>query len=231
MSVANKRKSSSSAPAKHAAKVHVTADNEDQPTAAAAATAADDIAADDAAPTLTDQQRYMQMAYQVGSSSTAAAAAAAKKRSNAAGAVGVPFYADAPLTPVQLAFVNHGLANWLTVRQTWIARDSLDTKKSSKKSNSPTDAAAAASSSGKTQLPHPLSEHALPKRAAVDSDSDSDAFVADDGSSSDDDGFDINLNVPRIIAAREAYAVFEPRVKLSHMVDILNACWEEEESD
>jgi hypothetical protein len=227
-----KRKSppaASASSSSHAAKVHVTADRRDQPIPTPAAEQPheeesdqefDADSADHAAP-MSEQTRYMQQAYQVTS----------KVAPRPAGAVGVPSYVDKPLTAVQKAFVNHGLARWTAGRTAWVARD--DAAKSSKAvSSSSATAAAAAPSTGKTPLPHALSSHATPKVASpsnpnsdAGSGTDDEEYVAAD--SSDEDS-DINLDVPRIIQARESYSKFEPRVKLSHMVDILNVCWEEE---
>jgi len=111
--------------------------------------------------------------------------------------------------------------------------------------------------SGKTSLPHPMSSYATSRPRQVkqredssadedepnqsnptntnaaspdhadDDDDDDDAFVAT-LSDSDSDS-DINLDVPRIVHARESGEEFNPRVKLSHMVDILNVIWEDEE--
>ena len=177
------------------------------------------------------QDKYMQAAYQVDRVSThnSAAVAVTSKPSSRVGEVGVPFYIDAPLTPTQLSFVNHGLHRWLKVRENWVTGNGTVQRRKTKldkptiHTTSSNTAPSSSSSAGKTQLPHPMSINSLANHHSDDDDDDDDGEFVVDGSDSDE--IDINEDVPRIIRAREEGTILDPRVKLSHMVDILVACW------
>lgn len=140
-------------------------------------------------------------------------------------------------------FVNHGLAKWREVRSAWTGRD--DKAAGAKRAAaaaagadaaSSTGAAAASPTGGKTALPHaPLARGRSRSKYADTSDeeraegTDEDEFVAASSSDDDPNERDINADVPAILEAREHYQPFVPRVKLSHMVDILICIWEDEE--
>lgn len=141
-------------------------------------------------------------------------------------------------------FVNHGLAKWRQVRSAWTGREdeAAGAKRAAAAAAAGADAAsssgaaAAAPGGGKTALPHaPLARGRSRSKYADTSDeeraegTDEDEFVAASSSDDDPNERDINADVPAILEAREHYQPFVPRVKLSHMVDILICIWEDEE--
>lgn len=243
-STVSRNATASPTPAEPTTKVHIIAGESNQPRAAAAAVA---VVVDDS-----PQSAFMSSQYGLSQRAVAPPPPAA------AGVVGVPWYdPNAELTPAQKAFVNGGLARWRQTRRAWVtgataqAPDGMESvaakgKKAAAAAAAASAAAAAQSSpsssggGGKTTLPHAMTSHAQPSPAkpptrSSDDDDAGDQYFAATDDTGDEEGSeaasDINADVPRIIAARENYSVMEPRVKLSHMVDILNVCWEEEEDD
>jgi hypothetical protein len=197
----------------------------------AAEEAEQESAAIEQLPPMTDQQRYMLQAYNVVQGPQRLAGQRTGKPSPAAATVAAE---PPPLTAEQLSFHNAGLERWLGVRQGWTLRDASG-KALKRNNNAATTATAAAATSpsavsdSKTQQ---LDSGRASSGCSSDGHSSGDEFVAGDSSDDDDSsGSDINKHVPRILVARRDYTPFNPRVKLSQMVAILNVCWEEEEDD
>ena len=250
--MSSKRKSSESAApelnhaadtAKHGAPSPKRPHKEHDTHAAAETVAASSVQPTDtlpAASSMSEHQRFMHQAYQV-SSSSVPSRLSGKAASAAVASASPTLQEEKQLTPEQLAFVNSGLARWQETRTMWIAgRDDKAKQKRAAAMEAAAAAAAGSSSSAaaaapsKTALPHPPSARPRSKyQATSDSDSPGDPYTMDSSSNSDSDSDaeDINKNIPAILAAREAYSEFQPRVKLSHMVEILQAVWEEEEDD
>jgi hypothetical protein len=207
-------------------------EQEEQNQAAEEAEQESDVAAAAERQPMTDQQRYMMQAYNVVQGPQRLAGQRTGKPSPAAATVTAE---PPPLTAEQLSFHNAGLERWLGVRQGWTLRDaSGKALKQRNNNNNATTATAAAATSpsavsdSKTQQ---LDSGRASSGCSSDGHSSGDEFVAGDSSDDDSSGSDINKHVPRILVARRDYTPFNPRVKLSQMVAILNVCWEEEEDD
>ena len=248
MSTASKRNICSTSSTKQSGessrkkKVHIVADSNDQ--AHIQQTQQTTTEQQQQQPEMSEQQFQMERMYAATSSSISSKPASIVPAESSSSSSSSAVEVKKDYSAEQSAFVNVGLARWLQTRKAWKGGKDAETAKqvaaaaiASSSSSSPSSS----SSVGKTQLPHALSSHAHPSKKTVATrdgstsegedevgSTDQDEFVADDGDSDEDDGRDINADVPAILAAREHGTPFNPRVKLGHMVDILNVCWDEE---
>lgn len=254
-SSASKRKSSAGTSDPNAAtgepaqkRRNVTADSQ-----AAPAAAADQLDPPASSATRSDQQEFMRSAYSVrspGSSAAASSSAASSAPLELSEAqrsfvnhglerwkaVRRAWVRGEPVDVLSPSSASAGDANQ-------VISSAAASAASAAASSSPAAAAAAAAvPGGRTPLPHPMSSLAshkpLARARGGDAWSDAEDPVTDDGNGDEDefvaadlssDEEDINQRVPAILAARDAGIPFQPRVKLSHMVDILIVMWEEEE--